>query len=379
VRETIDVTDVYADSHFTWPSAHGVTFVAGGDVLVGTGDARGATFDYTVPLAGTPAAQVPEPTSLTLGVEDRRMFSGGYGLFEWRPTARVTFSGGARLNVTFEERGGGEDEAARAAGEQDAGQTNVRPSGSAGVLVSLWQRGANHARVYASYRSTFKPAAFDFGLGEEGEGETEALLKPETANNYEVGLKVRALDGRVDLEADVFRLDFSNLVTATLANGLPALQNSGETRFKGVELTSDWRLPRHVIGRLTYSFHDSRFVSFEQAFDGVPTQLAGRRLEMSPRHLFAGGVVYSPDHGVFGSVIARYVGSRYMDKRNRALASAYAILDAGAGLRSGRWELRIDGRNLGDRRDVVSESELGDAQYYRLNARTAEATLGVRF
>ena len=379
LRETIDVTDVYADSHVTWPSRRNVTFVAGGDLLFGTGDAKGATFDYTAPLAGAPAPAVAEPSSLPLGAEDRRVFSGGYGLVEWRPHGRVSVSGGVRLNVTFEERGGGEDEAAKkAAGEKDAGQTNVRPSGSAGALVSLWESGANHARAYASYRSTFKPAAFDFGLGEEGGGE-DALLDPETANNYEAGVKIRGLDGRVDVEADVFRLDFTNLVTATVVNGLPALQNSGKTRFKGIELASDWHLPRSLTGRLTYSFHDSTFVDFVQAFDGVPTQLAGNRFEMSPRHLFGGGLVYAPERGVFGTILARYVGNRYLDKRNRALAGGYATIDIGGGLRTGRWEARVDGRNLNDRRDAVAESELGDAQYYRLDARRIEATFGVRF
>jgi len=51
----------------------------------------------------------------------------------------------------------------------------------------------------------------------------------------------------------------------------------------------------------------------------------------------------------------------------------------GAGYRAGRWELRVDGRNLTDRRDPVSESELGDAQYYLMSARRVDATFGVRF
>ncbi len=376
-RETIDVNDIYADSHVTWPSRHRITLVAGGDLLVGTGDAKGATFGYTVPLSGGAGAAVAEPTTLPLGIDDRRTLTGGYGLLEWRPSPRVTLSGGLRVNMTFETRGG-EEEAGAAADEEEATQTNVRPSGSAGAMVGLWERGANHVRAYASFRSTFKPAAFDFGLGEE-EGGEEALLEPETANNYETGLKVRALGGRTDFEADVFRLDFRNLVTSTVVNGLPALMNSGKTRFEGVEFANDWRLPKQITGRLTYSFHDATFVDFVRAFDGVPTQLAGKRFEVSPRHLFGGGIVYAPAQGVFGSFMARYVGSRYLDKRNRAVVPGYTTLEAGAGLRSGRWEIRIDGRNLGDRRDPVAESELGDAQYYRLDARRVEATFGVRF
>ncbi len=380
LRETIDLNDIYADSHVAWPPRHDVTFIAGGDLLFGSGNARGATFTYTAPLSGAVAPVVPEPTDLNLGIEDRRVFAGGYGLVEWRPNPKLTVSGGLRLNVTFEERGGGEEEAQTAAGETDQGQTNVRPSGSAGVLATLWERGVNHVRAYAGYRSTFKPAAFDFGLGEAEGGEEEGLLEPETANNYEAGVKIRALDGRVDAEADVFRLDFNNLVTSTVVGGLPALQNSGHTRFKGVELATDWHLPASsATARVTYSFHSSTFTDFVQAFDGVPTQLAGKRLEMSPNHLLGVGLIYAPSNGFFGTAMAKYVGSRYLNKRNTALAEAYTAFDAGGGYRFARYELRIDGRNLSDRRDPVAESELGDAQYYLMTARRVDVTVAVRF
>ena len=111
--------------------------------------------------------------------------------------------------------------------------------------------------------------------------------------------------------------------------------------------------------RLTYSFHDATFVDFVQAFDDIPVQLAGNRLEMSARHLFGAGIVYAPARGVFAHGLVKYVGSRYLNKRNTALAGGYATIDLGGGYRFGRWELRTDGHNLGDRRDPVSESELG--------------------
>jgi iron complex outermembrane receptor protein len=51
----------------------------------------------------------------------------------------------------------------------------------------------------------------------------------------------------------------------------------------------------------------------------------------------------------------------------------------GVGYRFDRYELRFDAHNLTDRRDAVSESELGDAQYYRMPARRIDVTYGVRF
>jgi len=72
-------------------------------------------------------------------------------------------------------------------------------------------------------------------------------------------------------------------------------------------------------------------------------------------------------------------GRCYLNKRNTALAPAFTTVDAGLAYRTGRAELRLDGRNLGNRRDAVAESEFGDAQYYRMTARTIQAGVVMRY
>ena len=135
----------------------------------------------------------------------------------------------------------------------------------------------------------------------------------------------------------------------------------------------------HLVGRATYSYHSARFRDYVAEFDGVPTQLGGRFIELSPRHLAAAGLLLAPDRGLLAHLQASYTGNRYLDKRNRALADGFLTLAAGVGYRVGRWELRVDGRNLTDERAPVSESELGDAQYYRVPARRVDTGLTVRF
>jgi iron complex outermembrane recepter protein len=228
-------------------------------------------------------------------------------------------------------------------------------------------------RAFANYRSTFKPAAFDFSLAEN-----EGVLDPETSRSYEAGLKFRTLQGRLDLEASAFRMDFENLVTATVVGGVPALINSGKTRFKGIEAESELRLPFSTLARVTYSFHDGKFVDFVQDFGGVPTQIAGNRFEMSARHLASAGFTFAPERGLIATAVANYTGDRFLNKRNTALAPAFTTIDAGIGFRADRAEFRIDGRNLSNRRDAVSESEFGDAQYYRMPARTIQAGVSLR-
>lgn len=355
-KENIDVNDLYADTHIIWPGASRVRLMAGADALFANGEAKGATFTYSVPLSGASATAVAEPTTLDKDAEARRIFLGAYGSAEWRPSGRVTVSGGLRLNATSERRGEGES------------VSHGRLSGSLGLLVGLWERGADHLRAFATYKNTFKPAAFDFSLAEN-----EGVLDPETSQSYEGGLKIQALDGRLNVEASGFRMDFTNLVTATVINNLPALINSGKTRFQGVELASDLRLPHALVARASYSFHDGKFVDFVQAFDNVPTQLGGNRFEMSARHLVSAGLSLSPAVGFLASANLNYTGNRYLNKRNTALAPGFASFDAGIGYRLRKAEFRLDGRNLGNRRDAVSESEFGDAQYYRMPARTIEA------
>jgi outer membrane receptor protein involved in Fe transport len=379
LREKIGINDLYADAHVIFPEHRNLQLVAGMDFLFGKGSATGATFDYAVPLGGVPATTVTEPTTLDLGSEDRREFLGGYAVGEWKPRERLTVSAGLRLNLTFEEGGQGAGEVNEPAGQQDQGVTHVRPGASLGAIYGLWEKGVDHVRVFGDYRNTFKPAAFDFGLGEDVAGEGDKILNPETAQSYEGGVKVRALDARVDFEASVFRMDFNNLVVASVVAGLPALTNAGQTRFQGFEMSADYRMPRSITGRLTYSFHDGKFVDYVQEFDGVNQQLAGNRFEMSARHLLSASLLVSPSSGYFGSFVLKYTGNRYLDKRNTALAPAFVTVDLGVGYRFDKYELRLDARNITDRRDPISESELGDAQYYRMTPRQVRLTLGVRF
>ncbi|MEN3337726.1 MAG: iron complex outerrane recepter protein [Acidobacteriota bacterium] len=360
--ENIDVNDLYGDTHVVWPVARHVTLVSGADVLFGNGEGRGATFTYTVPLAGSSATAVPEPHTLNLDAENRRMFGGGYAQVEWTPALRVHVSGGVRLNVTNERRG------------ESGGSTQARPAGSIGTVLGLWERRSDHVRVFANYRDTFKPAAFDFSLAEH-----EGILAPETARSYEAGVKLRGAGGRVDVEAAAFRMDFHNLVTATVLGGLPSLQNAGATRFQGFETAIEARATHAVTARATYSFHDGRFTDFVQDFDGANTQLAGNRFEMSARHLFSAGLILAPHAGPSGSLIVKHTGDRFLNKRNTALAAPFTTLDGGVGWRLDAWELRLDARNLTDRRDPVSESELGESQYYRMPSRRLDLTLGLRF
>jgi outer membrane receptor protein involved in Fe transport len=362
-RQGIATNDLHFDTHVDLRLASSVRFVAGIDHLHGLGSTQGGDFDYFVALNGShPPDPGTLPSQADISIRDRREFSGLYAFTEWTPAARWLFELGARLNRTAESRD--VDALDFGSGLATIGHDRsdvTRGSGAAGVTWTAWQRSSDALHVYADYRDTYKPAAIDFGLDSEPE-----ILAPETARSYEIGAKARLLKGTLQPELSLFRMDFENLVVMQDIGGLPSLTNAGRERFRGAEASIAWFERPHLQWRAAWSFHDARYREFVTDFGGVPTQLAGNHLEMSPRSMGAVGVVYAPESGWTGTAQVNVVGSRYLDRRNTALAAAYTTVSAGIGYRTRRWELRLDGSNLNNQRPPVSESELGDSQYYLL-------------
>jgi outer membrane receptor protein involved in Fe transport len=319
--------------------------------------------------------EIDESTQL----KDRRNFGGLYLQADWKPTERWDVIAGLRFNHTAETRDGEVvDQHADPGTPADTASDSKdksRLSGVIGVSYALWEQAADRLTAFADYRNTYKPAAIDFGPEAEGD-----ILKPETANSREAGFKGRFMEGRFEWEASVFHMNFANLVIAENIDGLPALANAGTERFKGAELEGSYRLCDDFRVAATYAYHNARFVDYARLRpDGSIQQLGGNRLELSPQNLGAIGLIYTPAKGFNGSLVWNHVGSRFLNKGNTSIASAYSTVDAGIGYRFTGWELRLDGYNLSDRRDPVAESELGDAQFYRLSGRSALLSAGIDF
>ena len=375
-RQDLTLDDVYLDTRFGFAPTDDLQLTVGLDWLYGSADQQSEDFDYFASLDGRIRPRLDDLAAAgELRVEDTRSFGGLYLQADWTPDPRWTVQAGVRLNRTHESldaEGGELDEGDKLLEEEGEGELGhdsrdfTRGSGAVGVNWLAWAEGAHAVWLYADVRSTFKPAALDFGPDAEGE-----ILEPETAVAYEVGAKGRHGQGVVDWELSVFQMDMDNLVVSQLdEDGLPRLVNGGQQRFKGLELELDARLAEDLRGRLTYAYHDPRFTDYERLFDGVPTRIDGNRPEMVAANQVGAGLILAPARGLLGSVVYSWSDSRYLNQRNTAEAPSYSTWSAGLGWRFERWDLRLDGTNLNDTRPPVAESEVGDAQYYRLPARS---------
>jgi len=356
--------------------------VAGTALTFGKTKGKGSELRFDQLMSAYPS--IPNldqvPTIDDRDFEDMRLFLGVYAHDAWTPTWRLTLEGGARFDFTSEEL---ETEVDLAGGpvlvKDNKEGSDV--SGDFSVLVRLipehGRGGLQTANLYASIRRAFKPAAPNLA-----EAEAAEILEPEHTTSWEVGMKSRAFH-ELAFDVSYFNMKFENLVVSILGpGGGPALTNAGEERFKGFESSLRWS-PEAVPGGaldLSYAHHDARFVDFTFVTpDSQLRDVSGKKLELVPRELVSGRASYRHSSGIGGFVGARYQGQRPFNRRNTFFADAYTEWDGGLSFDRERWRVSVSGRNLGDDRHVVTESEIGDAQFYVAPPRRISAEVAYHF
>ena len=360
------IDDGYFDTHLANTASGGSSLIVGADLLYGRGRQTTANGNsgYTVPLDGS---VLPPPTSAIpvneIGtIDDRRSFAGQYAQASWKPDDRWNVDAGVRLNEAYEHKNSNDlilppPQLA----SESVSKTIVKPTETIGVSYRAWVDGENKVIVYADFRNAFKPAAIDFGPDY-----TPDLLSPETAKSYETGLKGALDGGLLTYDAEIFLLDFDNLVVATSSG---ALANAAGERLKGVEFETRFQVTPDLALAASASYHDTTFTQY-LFFDGVTNvEVAGRQLPLSPHVLASAGILYSPNSGLSTTAVARYIGRRFLDEENTSSVGGYTTLDANAGYRLGRYRITIEGTNLTNQRPPVTSSEFGSESFYLLPAR----------
>ncbi len=374
------ITDVYFDFHVTTDVVADLNLTYGVDYLRGDGSEGATHFGYCTDVSGHELSCAgARHADERVHSADRRDFAGLYAQAAWRPSDTVDLLAGLRLIHTRETANGraidNTGQTPVIAFEGDDQRDDTRLSGVIGANWHAWSSGNEALTLYADYRNTYKPLAIDFGP----EAETD-VLEPETAESYEAGARMRLMDGRLDLDASLFRMDFKNGLTfEDDGAGNFGRANGGETRFQGFEVESRYRWLAQLELAAHYAYHDARFVRFTRDNGADAT---GNRFEMSPRHLGGIGLIYTAATGLSGSLVASYIGDRMLNKSNTVKAGGYTTLDAFLSHLFGKYRVQLGGYNLTDRRDPVAESELseavtvtGTAGYYRLPGRYLEISV----
>jgi iron complex outermembrane receptor protein len=242
-------------------------------------------------------------------------------------------------------------------------------------------------------------------IGEAG----KEFVDPEKVDSFEIGLKTRLLDNRLQLNVAAFYHEVEDAqfqFTFPLAvppNFTTEMRNAAQVEAKGVEIETSWRITRGFTLDASVSWLDSEFTKFlapnplnpagytsTNPADALLEDLSGNRTRMSPE--WSINVNPSYDFALAnGGSLTLSANAIYKDKQyhtefndERLASDAYTMIDANILYTSpgGTYTLNLWGKNLTDEfvwagsYAVASTRTIGATQ---LPPRTYGITAGVRF
>lgn len=181
--------------------------------------------------------------------------------------------------------------------------------------ISLDYELADDVIAYASYSRGFKSGSFDIRAQGVFNGTGNTPVRPETLDAYEVGIKSRLFDRKVQLNIAAFRYGWTDLQAFGSVPVLgPAYINVPKARLTGVEgdvrVAPGGGFELDLAGAwLDSEIRDVGILTPQTAAVGAP-------LQQSPRWSFNGTASQSFDLGdnrLTARMSGRYVGSMYND------------------------------------------------------------------
>ncbi|MGI3129270.1 TonB-dependent receptor family protein [Halopseudomonas pachastrellae] len=283
-----------------------------------------------------------------------------YLISTWQLAPRWSLTAGARYSkVTFDS-----DDKYFTDGQDDSGSVRYDQTSPALGLSYQWTPDLS---LYAAIGQGFETPTFqELAYRPSGSG-LNFDLKPSSADNAEIGFKLRRGDTRVDAALFYTRVD-DEIVTGAPQVGTDrsTYANAGKSTRRGLELSIEQPLTDTLNAYLAYTWLDAHFDSY---LDGSGTNLADKRLPGVPRHSLYAELAWQPREGLSTALEVQGMSKRYANDDNSASAPGYAALNWRASYRHqlGPWQLepfaRID--NLTDREYIASLIVNGaGARYY---------------
>ena len=222
-----------------------------------------------------------------------------FGQASWKVTDALTIQPGVRVNYDkksgFYQRvvttgSGALLTCPQAAGSIGAAQCGVFTPQTSAPSVSDWNFSydfnanyelAQDVLAYASYAKSFKTVGINQnGLPLDGAGvpiASAGIVKPESVNHFEVGIKTQFLDRRATFNLTAFRTDIKNY-QATVTNGQLGvlrgyLANAGKVRSQGLEADFKIRPGDRFSAYVNGAYTDAKYATFVDA--PCPPELSG--------------------------------------------------------------------------------------------------------
>jgi len=173
-------------------------------------------------------------------------------------------------------------------------------------------------------------------LGNPTGGGFNQQLDPQTANNYEIGVKGR-LGQRNRYEIALYRIDVKDELIPFDANGETFFENAGESKRQGVELLFETQPIDGLTASLAYTYSDFEFKDF---IDDNGNDFSGNTIPGVPENLFHADISYQHQSGLYGSFDVLYADEIITNNANTATSDSYTVANLRLGYTGyfGNWE-----------------------------------------
>lgn len=198
---------------------------------------------------------------------------------------------------------------------------------------------------YISITRGYKPGGFNTIFMTDA----ERTYDPEYSWNYEVGTRLKFLNGRLTAEADLFYIDWRHMQTTYTVPGVGnVIANAGHTDSKGFELSLAYHPIKSLQLNLNYGYTHARYLEYKKS---AREDFSGNRLPMVPNHtLSLNGTYTIMPAGWFDKIIFNTgltgLGRIYWADDNIVRQNFYATLNAKVSLTKGIFTWEIWGKNL---------------------------------
>lgn len=205
--------------------------------------------------------------------------------------------------------------------------------------------------VFASYASGFKSGGFQFAATDPISA--SEVVRPESVNAYQVGLRADWFDSRLRTNITAFHYDYEDIQVPRIEGIVVHTSNAATSTIEGVELEGFIRLSESFRVEYGYAYLDAHYDDYQ--FD-VGKDFSGNQLPRSPENTLNLALVLEATTS-FGDLSARlsgnYVDAFYFEPDNAEFdpgtrEPSHTTFDASIGLSQGPYAITLWGRNLSD-------------------------------
>ena len=219
---------------------------------------------------------------------------------------------------------------------------------------SLTYRLGQEHRVYAALQRGYQSGGFNLQF----DYPSEQSYAPEYSWNYELGSHLYWLNGRLQVDASVFYIDWKQQqITQSLVTQLGhKITNAGSSKSMGAELSVSYRPTEPIYLAFSYGYTKATFDKYDEYRAATKSYVshAGNYIPQVPNQTVSAAASYSFKTGLryFDEIKIgtqyRGLGDIYWDNANKQKQSFYSLLDAQISFQSKGYSLELWGRNLLD-------------------------------